>query len=154
MYFTIYTVVHPLMISAPKSTNLKILRPKVTKTLSNLPKKFCGSPLCILISIFRLVERYLIDGYSPQRLSTYALNLFRHRTTINGQKVLIGKTAFEFLWCRGGQLFLTRGPHWKQNWYKFDMDLFDLTFEKKYGLLAVHFLKRSILKDILNVLSI
>jgi len=63
----------------------------------NLPKKFSESQLCILISIFRLVERYLIDGYSPQRLSTYALNLFRHRTTINGQKVLIGKKTFEFL---------------------------------------------------------
>lgn len=39
----------------------------------------------------KLVDRYLIDGYSPQRLSTYALNLFRHRTTLNDDKVLIGK---------------------------------------------------------------
>ena len=40
---------------------------------------------------FRLVDRYLIDGFSPQRLSTYALNLFRHRTTLNEEKILIGK---------------------------------------------------------------
>ena len=39
----------------------------------------------------RLVDRYLIDGFSPQRLSTYALNLFRHRTTLNEEKILIGK---------------------------------------------------------------
>jgi len=36
------------MISASKSTlslnNLNILRPKVTKNLTNLPKKFCESP--------------------------------------------------------------------------------------------------------------
>jgi len=36
------------MISASKSTlgrnNLKILRPKVTKNLTNLEKKFCESP--------------------------------------------------------------------------------------------------------------
>ena len=39
----------------------------------------------------RLVDRFLIDGYKPQRLSTYALSLFRHRTTVNEEKVLIGK---------------------------------------------------------------
>ena len=39
---------------------------------------------------FRLVERYLVDGFTPQRLSTYALNLFRHRMTISEEKVLIG----------------------------------------------------------------
>ena len=40
---------------------------------------------------FRLVDRFLIDGYKPQRLSTYALSLFRHRTTVNGEKVLVGE---------------------------------------------------------------
>ena len=40
----------------------------------------------------RLVERFLIDGYKPQRLSTFALNLFRHRTTINDEKILIGES--------------------------------------------------------------
>jgi len=43
----IYTVVNPLMISASKSTlslnNLKILRPKVTKNLTNLRKSFVNS---------------------------------------------------------------------------------------------------------------
>jgi hypothetical protein len=36
--------------------------------------------------------------------------------------------------------------------YKYDKDQFDMTFEKN-GLLAVHFLKKSILKGIFNVLS-
>ncbi len=39
------------MISAPKSNlslkNIKILRPKVTKNLTNLLKKFCESPPCL-----------------------------------------------------------------------------------------------------------
>lgn len=53
-----------------------------------------------ILRICRLVDRYLIDGYSPQRLSTYALNLFRHRTTLNDEKILIGnlqKYVFENL---------------------------------------------------------
>lgn len=39
----------------------------------------------------KLVERYLVDGFTPQRLSTYALNLFRHRITDeeSGEKVLV-----------------------------------------------------------------
>jgi Rab-like protein 2 len=44
----------------------------------------------IITTAPRLVERYLIDGYKPQRLSTFALNLFRHRTNIDGEKILIG----------------------------------------------------------------
>ena len=44
---------------------------------------------------FRLVERYLVDGFTPQRLSTYALNLFRHRMTVSEEKVLIGNWLIE-----------------------------------------------------------
>ena len=43
------------------------------------------------------MDRYLIDGFSPQRLSTYALNLFRHRTSLNGEKILIGEYLFSKL---------------------------------------------------------
>jgi len=43
------------MISASKSTlslnNLNILRPKVTKNLMNLRKKFCKSPLIGILQI-------------------------------------------------------------------------------------------------------
>ena len=46
---------------------------------------------------FRLVDRYLIDGFSPQRLSTYALNLFRHRTTLNEEKILIGNVKLKVM---------------------------------------------------------
>ena len=36
------------------------------------------------------MDRFLIDGFKPQQLSTYALSLFRHRTTLeSGEKVLI-----------------------------------------------------------------
>ena len=35
------------------------------------------------------MERYLVNGYTPQRLSTYALNLFRHRIEVEGEKVLV-----------------------------------------------------------------
>jgi GTPase SAR1 family protein len=39
----------------------------------------------------KLLERFLLDGFRPQQLSTFALSLFRHRTTIDGQRVLIGE---------------------------------------------------------------
>ncbi|CEO98403.1 Ras family [Plasmodiophora brassicae] len=37
----------------------------------------------------KLVERYLMDNYEPQQLSTYALTVFRHNTEIDGKPVSI-----------------------------------------------------------------
>ncbi|XP_073706881.1 RAB, member of RAS oncogene family-like 2 [Garra rufa] len=37
----------------------------------------------------KLMERFLMDGYRPQQLSTYALTLYKYTTTINGQTVLV-----------------------------------------------------------------
>uniref|UniRef100_A0A7S4B438 Uncharacterized protein n=1 Tax=Chrysotila carterae TaxID=13221 RepID=A0A7S4B438_CHRCT len=35
----------------------------------------------------KLVERFLMNDYQPRQLSTYALTLFRHAATINGEEV-------------------------------------------------------------------
>lgn len=35
----------------------------------------------------KLVERFLMDGYQPQQLSTYALTLFKYKTNINDKEV-------------------------------------------------------------------
>ncbi|XP_051726232.1 RAB, member of RAS oncogene family-like 2 [Ctenopharyngodon idella] len=37
----------------------------------------------------KLMERFLMDGYRPQQLSTYALTLYKYTTTINGQTILV-----------------------------------------------------------------
>ena len=37
----------------------------------------------------KLVERFLLDGYAPQQLSTYALTLYRYRTRVDSRDVLI-----------------------------------------------------------------
>ncbi|XP_031420525.1 RAB, member of RAS oncogene family-like 2 [Clupea harengus] len=37
----------------------------------------------------KLMERFLMDGYRPQQLSTYALTLYKHTTTVNGKTVLV-----------------------------------------------------------------
>ncbi|XP_023224914.1 rab-like protein 2A [Centruroides sculpturatus] len=37
----------------------------------------------------RLVERFLMDGYKPHELSTYALTLFRHKTTHEDESLMI-----------------------------------------------------------------
>ena len=68
--------------------------------LKNTQFNMIESNQCPLFS--RLVDRYLIDGFSPQRLSTYALNLFRHRTTLNEEKILIGMFNFrnDKLWTK------------------------------------------------------
>lgn len=37
----------------------------------------------------KLMERFLMDGYRPQQLSTYALTLYKYTTTVNGKSVLV-----------------------------------------------------------------
>jgi len=37
----------------------------------------------------KLVERFLMDGYKPQQLSTYALTLFNHKAQIDGKTVSV-----------------------------------------------------------------
>ena len=37
----------------------------------------------------KLVERFLLDGYAPQQLSTYALTLYRYRTKVGPRDILI-----------------------------------------------------------------
>ncbi|XP_066580164.1 RAB, member of RAS oncogene family-like 2 isoform X3 [Amia ocellicauda] len=35
------------------------------------------------------MERFLMDGYRPQQLSTYALTLYKYTTTIDGKTILV-----------------------------------------------------------------
>ncbi|XP_076157520.1 RAB, member of RAS oncogene family-like 2 [Alosa pseudoharengus] len=37
----------------------------------------------------KLMERFLMDGYRPQQLSTYALTLYKYTTTVNGKTILV-----------------------------------------------------------------
>ncbi|KAF2367734.1 Small GTP-binding protein domain [Trinorchestia longiramus] len=37
----------------------------------------------------KLVERFLVDSYKHQQLSTFALTLYRHRTTVDNHPVLV-----------------------------------------------------------------
>lgn len=45
----------------------------------------------------KMIERYLMDNYHPQQMSTYAVTLFEHKTVIDGKEVEI-----EF-WDTAGQ---------------------------------------------------
>nr|CAD7423249.1 unnamed protein product [Timema monikensis] len=45
----------------------------------------------------KLIERFLLDGYKPQQLSTFALNLFRYNTVVDGDAVVVD------LWDTAGQ---------------------------------------------------
>jgi hypothetical protein len=42
------------------------------------------------VSYYRLVERFLLDGYKPQQLSTYALSLFRYQTKVEEESIIVG----------------------------------------------------------------
>jgi hypothetical protein len=42
------------------------------------------------VSHFRLVERFLLDGYKPHQLSTYALSLYRYQTKIEDETIIVG----------------------------------------------------------------
>ncbi|XP_049482587.1 rab-like protein 2B isoform X1 [Panthera uncia] len=44
----------------------------------------CGAP-----KEGRLMERFLMDGFQPQQLSTYALTLYKHTATVDGKTVLV-----------------------------------------------------------------
>ncbi|XP_057598783.1 rab-like protein 2B isoform X4 [Hippopotamus amphibius kiboko] len=37
----------------------------------------------------KLMERFLVDGFQPQQLSTYALTLYKHTATVDGKTVLV-----------------------------------------------------------------
>ncbi|XP_021239874.1 rab-like protein 2A [Numida meleagris] len=37
----------------------------------------------------KLLERFLLDGFRPQQLSTFALTLYQHRTRVDGKAVLV-----------------------------------------------------------------
>ncbi|XP_074429167.1 rab-like protein 2B [Larus michahellis] len=37
----------------------------------------------------KLLERFLLDGFRPQQLSTFALTLYKHRAQVDGQMVLV-----------------------------------------------------------------
>ncbi|XP_057413083.1 rab-like protein 2B isoform X3 [Balaenoptera acutorostrata] len=41
----------------------------------------------------KLVERFLMDGFQPQQLSTYALTLYKHTATVDGKTVLVGSQS-------------------------------------------------------------
>nr|XP_014336164.1 PREDICTED: rab-like protein 2B isoform X3 [Bos mutus] len=45
----------------------------------------------------KLMERFLMDGFQPQQLSTYALTLYKHTATVDGKTVLVD------FWDRAGQ---------------------------------------------------
>ncbi|KAL8222649.1 UNVERIFIED_CONTAM: Rab-like protein 2A [Gekko kuhli] len=37
----------------------------------------------------KLMERFLLDGFQPQQLSTFALTLYKYTATVDGKKVLV-----------------------------------------------------------------
>ncbi|NP_001336937.1 rab-like protein 2B isoform X1 [Homo sapiens] len=37
----------------------------------------------------KLMERFLMDGFQPQQLSTYALTLYKHTATVDGRTILV-----------------------------------------------------------------
>ncbi|KAM5253814.1 rab-like protein 2B isoform 1-T8 [Hipposideros larvatus] len=37
----------------------------------------------------KLMERFLMDGFQPQQLSTYALTLYKHTATVDGRTVIV-----------------------------------------------------------------
>uniref|UniRef100_S4RPY4 RAB, member of RAS oncogene family-like 2 n=1 Tax=Petromyzon marinus TaxID=7757 RepID=S4RPY4_PETMA len=54
--------------------------------------------MCVIsVLFFRLVERFLIDGYQPQQLSTYALTLYKYKATVDDKTVLVD------IWDTAGQ---------------------------------------------------
>lgn len=53
----------------------------------------------------KLVERFLLDGYKPHQLSTYALTLFRYTTKVENESVIV-----DFWDTAGQEMFQSMHP--------------------------------------------
>lgn len=75
----------------------------------------------------KLVERFLMDDFNPRQLSTYALTLFRHNATVDGERV-----AVDFWDTAGQERFHKMHPS-----YYFRANacilVFDVTRKDTYG---------------------
>uniref|UniRef100_A0A3P9JE37 RAB, member of RAS oncogene family-like 2 n=1 Tax=Oryzias latipes TaxID=8090 RepID=A0A3P9JE37_ORYLA len=58
----------------------------------------------------KLMERFLMDEYRPQQMSTYALTLYKHTTTLGNKKVLV-----DFWDTAGQERFQSMHPSYYHN---------------------------------------
>ncbi|KXJ21587.1 rab-like protein 2A [Exaiptasia diaphana] len=60
------------------------------ETANKKDKDFSVKVICLgdsAVGKSKLVERFLMDGYKPQQLSTYALTLFQYKTKVDDKEV-------------------------------------------------------------------
>lgn len=79
----------------------------------------------------KLVERFLMDGYKPQQLSTYALTLFKHATKIGDRDVDV-----EFWDTAGQERFSSMHPSYYHSAHACIL-VFDVTRKPTYKNLAI-----------------
>ncbi|XP_022102404.1 rab-like protein 2A [Acanthaster planci] len=94
------------------------------KTSENTVKIICLGDSAVGKS--KLVERFLMDGYQPQQLSTYALTLFRYNTKVGGQEV-----AVDFWDTAGQERFSSMHPSYYHQAHACIM-VFDVTRKVTY----------------------
>lgn len=78
----------------------------------------------------KLVERFLLDGYKPQQLSTYALTLFRHPTRVENESIIV-----DFWDTAGQEMFQSMHPSYYHQAHACIM-VFDATRKVTYKNLA------------------
>ena len=78
-----------------------------------------------------MVERYLLQNFYPQRISTYALTLFRHKTEIGGRKVTV-----DFWDTAGQERFNSMHPCYYHQAHACIM-VFDVTRKETYKHLPI-----------------
>ncbi|CAH3105142.1 unnamed protein product [Pocillopora meandrina] len=78
----------------------------------------------------KLVERFLMDGYKPQQLSTYALTLFQYKTRVDGTDVRV-----DFWDTAGQERFSSMHPSYYHQAHSCLL-VFDITRKVTYKNLA------------------
>ncbi|KAJ4444115.1 rab-like protein 2A isoform X1 [Periplaneta americana] len=78
----------------------------------------------------KLVERFLLDGYKPQQLSTYALTLFRYPTKVEDEDIIV-----DFWDTAGQEMFQSMHPSYYHQAHACIM-VFDATRKVTYKNLA------------------
>ncbi|XP_065802147.1 rab-like protein 2B isoform X2 [Muntiacus reevesi] len=72
----------------------RLLSPQLLSHVRLCTAMDCSSPgssvhAVIQTGILELMERFLMDGFQPQQLSTYALTLYKHTAVVDGKTVLV-----------------------------------------------------------------
>ncbi|XP_065064843.1 rab-like protein 2A [Rhopilema esculentum] len=115
------------------ATNHVDIQPESENHTEKMDKEYKVKIICLgdsAVGKSKLVERFLMDGYKPQQLSTYALTLFKYHTNLDGRELTV-----EFWDTAGQERFSSMHPSYYHQAHACIL-VFDITRKITYKNLA------------------